>query len=101
MQKLFWIKDSVAMRFTDVLTATTQGMAIRQTVPFIKNRPEFKDLELYEVGECDENTGKITAYDTPIQVDWNNYTFNKPNGENETKKESIEEYVRKAMEIKD
>lgn len=99
MKKIYLIKDRIAMTYGDIMIAHNSSEAVRMVYPYIQKRPDGKDLELYEAGEIDEETGLIKGYDAPHQKSWDDYKF-----ETRAKKETVEEHqqveemVREAQE---
>lgn len=97
-RKIYLIKDRIAMTYGDILVAHNSGEAVRMVYPYIQKRPDGKDLELYETGEIDTETGTIKGYDTPIQKSWTEYQFeNRAEESNEQKHKKIEEMVTEAQ----
>lgn len=81
--KIYILKDRVEMLYNDIMTGITDGAIIRQIMPWLEKRADFRDLELYKIGELDRQTGAIKPYEAPIQVSWDSYKF--PETKAETK----------------
>lgn len=92
-EKIYIIKDRVAMRYTDIMMGANDGTIVRNAYQWLKKRPDFNDLELYCTGELDITTGKIKAYDVPKQVSWDAYKF----PETEAKQIRPEEMAKEAI----
>lgn len=70
--KIVAIKDSAIQAYTQPMFVPHTGGAIRSFTDAIQNPPAqndmFKhptDLELYELGEFDDSTGRFATYDDP------------------------------------
>lgn len=71
---IFSVRDRVAMRHETLILAQNAPMAIRQNYKFIKQDPTYNDLELWELGEMDSETGIIKPLE-PKQHSWDEYKF--------------------------
>lgn len=90
---LYAVRDNVADDTLTIFTSRTDGMAVRENLPTLSRMRPKKDLDLYQIGEFDSETMKIT--ETPKRaVSWDSYKFPevktpmKPEKTEENKKES-------------
>lgn len=95
-ENIYSIKDRVDMRYTDIMKGVTDGGMVRSIYQWLSKRPDFKDLDLYKIGEIDTETGLITPMQAPIQVSWESYKF--PETKAETK--TTEQIAQEAAETK-
>lgn len=68
--KIFAIKDLAAQAFLQPFFTHSSGVANRSFTSEINNAQQelfkhYQDLELYELGEFDDFTGRIQSYDDP------------------------------------
>lgn len=94
--RIYTLKDNVAGEFTDIFMYPNNGVCIRNIYPVIRRRPEFKDLNLYTLGNFDNKTGKID-WELPTQVDWEEYKFAETKSEKQTEEEAQKTLAEVAM----
>lgn len=71
---LYAIRDTVADDTLTIFTSRTDGMAVRENLPTLSRMRPKKDLDMYQIGEFDSETMKIT--ETPKRaVSWDAYKF--------------------------
>lgn len=71
---LYAVRDTVADDTLTIFTSKTDGMAVRENLPTLSRMRPKKDLDLYQIGEFDTETMKIT--ETPKRaVSWDTYKF--------------------------
>ncbi len=71
---LYAVRDNVADDTLTIFTSKTDGMAVRENLPTLSRMRPTKDLDLYQIGEFDSETMKIT--ETPKRaVSWDSYKF--------------------------
>lgn len=71
---LYAVRDTVADDTLTIFTSRTDGMAVRENLPTLSRMRPTKDLDLYQIGEFDSETMKIT--ETPKRaVSWDSYKF--------------------------
>lgn len=102
MTKIYSLKDRIEMKFNDIMFANTQESIVRslKTMFIQTKRPYTKDLDLYEIGEFDRDTGIIKPYEAPKQVDWNCYQEGTLET-NQSKQITTEQMAQDALKIKE
>jgi len=71
--KLFAIRDLKAATYGQIISLPTRAVATRTFSEWTRNPDSFfakypHDFELFELGELDQVTGRITLLDTPDYV---------------------------------
>ena len=80
MKKLFLLKDIVREKYETMLLAENEKEAVRKSVMMIAPVKPIRDMELYKVGEYNEDTGEIKT-EKLEKVDWNIYSLPDDNEE--------------------
>lgn len=73
--KLYSIYDKVSQRYFMPLLAETDGSAIRENLLFATRMKPIDDIEMYQLGDFDQETGLVTSLDNPRKVDFDSYKF--------------------------
>lgn len=89
--KIFTIRDRITGTHETLIMAVNTAMAIRSNFKFVKQDPNFKDLELWEVGEMNNKTGKVEGHD-PVMRSWKEYEF----AENQSRKIEEKDFGKEA-----
>ncbi len=74
MKKLFILKDTVREKYETLLIAENEKEAVRKSVIMIAPVKPIRDMELYKVGEYNENTGEIKTNEM-VKVEWSIYSL--------------------------
>ena len=74
MKKLFLLKDIVREKYETMLIAENEKEAVRKSVIMIAPVKPIRDMELYKVGEYNEDTGEIKT-EEKVKIDWNIYSL--------------------------
>lgn len=71
--KLFSVRDLKAATYGQLISLPNRAVAMRTFQEWTRNPDSFfakypNDFELFELGELDQVTGRITVYETPDYV---------------------------------
>lgn len=71
--KLFSVRDLKAATYGQIVSLPNRHVAIRTFQEWTRNPESFfakypADFELYELGELDQITGRLTTYETPDYI---------------------------------
>lgn len=81
MKKIYSVRDVITGQSTFIQLAHNQQAAIRDLFPVVSRAYPLKDIELYEIGEFDENSLKIISCE-PVLIPWSDYQFPVSQAEN-------------------
>lgn len=81
MKKIYSVRDVITGQSTFIQLAHNQQAAIRDLFPVVSRAYPLKDIELYQIGDFDENTLAITPSE-PVLVPWSDYQFPVSQAEN-------------------
>lgn len=74
MHKLYGVVDKIDGEYLTVFHAKNDGMAIRSNLPALSRVRPVDDLEFYQIGTFDENSGLVSAC-PPRSVPKDSYKF--------------------------
>lgn len=67
--------DTVGKRSICVFASASDGLAVRENAPALSKVIPLGDVQLRKIGEVDDSSLKVFAYDEPVVVSWESYKF--------------------------
>lgn len=71
--KVLCVFDNVSNSYMLLSSSPTSASFIRENIKFLISSRPLKDLSLFELGEIDISTMKISLYPSPVPVSWDSY----------------------------
>lgn len=81
MKKIYSVRDAITGQSTFIQLAHNSQSAIRDLFPVVSRAYPLKDVELFEIGQFDENSLEIIPCE-PVLIPWSDYQFPVSQAEN-------------------